>query len=53
MYSMHIPPLIRFSTINDISKSVNNSNSTPVFFNRLAMLILVPIGNEQDLVHIL
>ena len=28
----HIPPLIHFSTINNISISVNKSNSTSVFF---------------------
>ena len=30
----HIPPLIPFSTINNISISVNNSNFTPVFFKQ-------------------
>ena len=30
----HIPPLIPFSTINNISMSVNYSNFTPVFFKR-------------------
>ena len=30
--ALHIPPLIPFSYIINISLSVNNSNSTPVFF---------------------
>ena len=29
---MHTPPLIHFSTINNISISVNRSNSSLVFF---------------------
>ena len=32
MDCLHIPPLIRYSTINSISISVNNSNFTSVFF---------------------
>ena len=34
MYCMKIRPLIPFSTINNISISANNSNSTPVFFKQ-------------------
>ena len=30
----HIQPLIPSSTINNISRSVNNSNFTPVFFKQ-------------------
>ena len=30
----HIPPLIPFSTINNISISVNNPNFTPVYFKQ-------------------
>ena len=30
----HIPPVIPFSTINNISTSVNNSNVTSVFFKQ-------------------
>ena len=30
--ALHIPPLVPFSTITSISLSVNNSNSTSVFF---------------------
>ena len=30
----HIPPLITFSTINNISTSVNNSNFTSVVFKQ-------------------
>ena len=29
-----IPPIVPFSIINSISVSVNNSNSTPVFFKQ-------------------
>ena len=32
MHCLQIPPLVPFSTINSISLSVNNSNSTFVFF---------------------
>ena len=49
----HIPPLIPSSTINSISKSVNNSNFTIVFLDMLAMLILVMIRNEQGRAHTL
>ena len=31
-YALHIPPLMSFSTINNISMSVNSSNFTSVFF---------------------
>ena len=48
----HIPPLVPFSTINNISISVNNSNLIPIFLNKHAMLTLKLTKNEQDQVHI-
>ena len=34
MYSRHIPPLIPFSTINNISIFVNNSNCNSAFLKQ-------------------
>ena len=48
----HIPALIRFSIINNISISVKRSNFTWVFLMLLAMLILVQYENEKGIVHI-
>ena len=49
----HIPPLIPFSTVNNISRSVINSNSTSVFFKHACHANPGAGKNEQDLVHIL
>ena len=46
--ALHIPPLIPFSTIISISLSVNNSDFTFVFLNKLAKLIQELIRNELD-----
>ena len=48
----HIPPLIPFSTINNISILVNNSNYTPVFFKQACHANPGAYKNEPDQVHI-
>ena len=49
----HIPPLIPFSTINNLSTLVNNSNFTAVFFKQACHANPGADKNEQDQVHIL
>ena len=47
----HIPPLIPFSTISNMSTSVNNSNLTFVFFKQACHVSAGAVKNEQDQVH--
>ena len=48
----HIPLLIPFSAINNISVSVNSSNFPFFILKLLAMLVLVQKVNEQGKFHI-
>ena len=50
--ALHIPPLIPFSTINNISKLVDNSNSISVFFKHACHANPGADKNEQDQFHI-
>ena len=48
----HNPPLIPFSTINNISTSVNNSNFIPDFYKHACHANPGADRNEHDQVHI-
>ena len=48
----HIPPLLPFSTMNNISLLVNNFNSTSVFFKQACHVDPGVDKNEQGRVHI-